>query len=372
MTWLDIAMRELCLVDDANQRRSPRDLRLQGPRGSVAATDAPIVTFASNDYLGLTQHEAVKSAAAQAALCWGSGSGSARLIVGSRRLHSELEATIAQWRGTESSVLFSTGFAANLGVVTTFGAHAAVICSDALNHASIIDGCRQAKARTEVYPHCDVDAVDRSLEQAVGPGMVVTDSVFSMDGDLAPIVELAQCCATHGALLVLDDAHAVFELEDLSATGAEVLRVGTLSKTTGSLGGYVAGPEPMCDLLVNRARSYIFTTAGTPADMAASSAAISVIQSTEGETLRAKLRDHIDRLRPGHTSPIIPVVLGDEADAVDAASELESRGLIVPAIRPPTVPRGTSRLRVTVSAAHEHEEIDRLLCAFEELGIDPS
>ncbi|MCH7788394.1 MAG: aminotransferase class I/II-fold pyridoxal phosphate-dependent enzyme [Acidobacteria bacterium] len=372
MYWAEIVEEELVGIDEAGQRRAPRDLALTGPRGSIRSTNAKIVSFASNDYLGLATHRAVTQAAATAACELGAGSGSARLIVGSRALHSDLEAELADWRGTDSATLFPTGFAANLGAMTTFGAHASVICSDELNHASIIDGCRQARAPVKIFDHRNVARVDAILAESGDSGIVVSDSIFSMDGDLAPIAELASVCAAHSALLILDDAHAVFELPELNSTGAEILRIGTLSKMLGSLGGFVAGPKPFCDLLVNRARSYIFTTASTPPDMAAATAALAVVRSPEGAALTATLRGHIDRFRPGHPSPILPIVIGSETAAVAASAELESRGLLVPAIRPPTVAPGTSRLRVTLSAAHTNDEVEQLAAALEEMSIDPS
>jgi 7-keto-8-aminopelargonate synthetase-like enzyme len=192
--------------------------------------------------------------------------------------------------------------------------------------------------------------------------LVVTDTVFSMDGDVAPVTELADLCAARGALLVLDEAHAVLGPHpDLD--GVDHLRIGTLSKTLGALGGFVAGPRPFIDLLVNRARPFIFTTASTPADAAAALAALSVLRSSAGDALVAQLRGHVDRVRPGHPSPIVPVMLGDEADAVAAADALLARGLLVPAIRPPTVPPGTSRLRIALSAAHTAEQVDCLVDA---------
>ena len=190
--------------------------------------------------------------------------------------------------------------------------------------------------------------------------VVVTDSVFSMDGDLAPLAELARLCAARDALLVIDEAHAALGPEP-PRTGAPVLRVGTLSKMLGSVGGFVAGPGPLVDLIINRARSFIFTTAPAPAAAAAALAALRVLRSGEGHTLRARLAALTDRIRPGHPSPIIPVVLGDESAAVAASRALLARGLLVPAIRPPTVPPGTSRLRVALSAAHSDEQISRLL-----------
>jgi 8-amino-7-oxononanoate synthase len=193
----------------------------------------------------------------------------------------------------------------------------------------------------------------------------VSETVFSMDGDVAPVDELVEVCHRRGALLVLDEAHAVLG-PSLECNG-DVLRVGTLSKTLGALGGFVAGPARYTDLLVNAARSYVFTTASTPADSAAALAALRIVRSAEGEVLRTKLRAHVERLRPGHPTPILPYICGSEERAVEAADALLDQGLLVTAIRPPTVPPGTSRLRVTLSAAHTAEQIDRLACALDAL-----
>ena len=279
-------------------------------------------------------------------------------------------------------MLFPTGFAANLGVLSTFGTVDATICSDERNHASIIDGARLARADVSIYRHADVADLDRALTGAgrARPGgrtIVVTDTVFSMDGDVAPMAELAEVCRRHGSLLVLDEAHAVLG-PDLALDehgrldGVEVVRVGTLSKALGSLGGFAAGSRRGVELLVNRARSYIFTTAGTPADAAAAAAALDVIRSDEGARLRSHLRELIDLVAPGHPSPIIPVVIGDERDAVEAAGSLLDQGLLVPAIRPPTVAPGTSRLRVALSAAHTHEQVRTLVAALRERGLLPA
>ena len=233
------------------------------------------------------------------------------------------------------------------------------IISDQLNHASIIDGCRLARGEVRIYRHGDIAQAAQLLRDA-DRAVVVTDSVFSMDGDLAPLAELARLCAARDALLVIDEAHAALGPEPPRA-GAPVLRVGTLSKMLGSVGGFVAGPGPLVDLIINRARSFIFTTAPAPAAAAAALAALRVLRSGEGDTLRARLAALTDRVRPGHPSPIIPVVLGDESAAVTASRALLARGLLVPAIRPPTVPPGTSRLRVALSAAHSDEQISQLL-----------
>lgn len=369
-SWDAIADDALRAVAAANQLRRPRDLDGGAPDTVLSSTGEPVVSFASNDYLGLTQHPAVRAAARAAVDAYGAGSGSARLIVGSRPVHSRLEARIADWRGAEAAVLFTTGYAANLGVLDTMGRWASVICSDELNHASIIDGCRLARAPTRVYAHCDTAAVERLLGDAGGPGIVVSDSVFSMDGDLAPLADLSAVCARHGSLLILDDAHLVLDHPEPLHPGCRVLRVGTLSKAVGSLGGFVCGPRTFTDLLVNKARSYIFTTAAAPAAAASAAAAIDVIDSEEGERLKARLRTNIDRVRPGHRSPIVPIIVGAEDQALAASEALAGEGILVPAIRPPTVPAGTSRLRVTVSAAHTGDDLKRLTEALHRAGID--
>ena len=368
--WDAIADDALGAVAAANQLRWPRDLNGGQPATVLSATGQPVVSFASNDYLGLTQHPAVRAAARAAVDAYGTGSGSARLIVGSRPVHSRLEERIAAWRGTEAAVLFTTGYAANLGILATMGRWASVICSDELNHASIIDGCRLARAPTRIYSHCDAADVDQLLTGSEGRGMVVSDSVFSMDGDLAPLADLSSVCARHGALLILDDAHLVLDHPEPLHPDCRVLRVGTLSKAVGSLGGFVCGPKTFTDLLVNKARSYIFTTAAAPASAAAALAAIDILDSDEGEGLKARLRANIDRIRPGHPSPIIPIIVGAEDQAMAASEALAVEGILVPAIRPPTVPVGTSRLRVTVSAAHTDDDVKRLTESLRGAGID--
>ncbi|MBM3671484.1 MAG: 8-amino-7-oxononanoate synthase [Actinobacteria bacterium] len=358
--WKEWADGEAAGIRAAGQWRAPRDLDAAGPEGKLDPDGRPVVSFASNDYLGLTQHPAVLAAAHTAIDRWGAGSGSARLIVGSRPIHSELEHALAEWKHTDRAVLFPTGFATNLGVITTFAGAGAFVVSDELNHASIIDGCRLARAEVAIARHADAAHVDALLSASRSDRkIVVTDTVFSMDGDLAPIDDLAEICAAHDALLVIDEAHAVLG-PDPVLEHVEAIRIGTLSKTLGALGGFAAGPAHLCDLIVNRARSYIFTTASTPADAAAASAALTVVRSLEGDDLRARLRGHVERLRPGHPSPILPVVIGDERATLDAADALLEQGMLVPAIRPPTVAPGTSRLRVALSAAHTDEQVDAL------------
>ena len=357
-SWSQWVADQCARIAGAGQWRRTRDLDAAGPAGLLHGDGAtrPVISFASNDYLGLTQHPAVIAAAHAALDRWGAGSGAARLIVGSRPVHTDLEREVAAWKGSPRALLFPTGFAANLGVLSTLAGPGVRVCSDELNHASIIDGCRLGRGDVHVYPHRDVDAVDRLL-RGTERSIVVTDTVFSMDGDVAPVDELVDLCARHGALLVLDEAHAVLGPTVEIADGADVLRIGTLSKTLGALGGFVAGPAPFVDFFVNRARPFIFTTASTPADTAAALAALRVLRSAEGEALIAKLRGHVDRIAPGHLSPIIPVVLGDEGRALAASAALLERGLLVPAIRPPTVAPGTSRLRIALSAAHTDDQV---------------
>jgi len=358
--WTD---RERAAIHAADRWRRPRDLDARGPAGTLADGTA-VVSFASNDYLGLTIHPEVVRAAHDALDRWGTGAGSARLIVGSRPVHSALERALAGWKGTARAALFPTGFAANLGVLTTFGGPDVLVLSDELNHASIIDGCRLSRADVEVFRHGDHAQLEALL---AGRGnrraIVVSDTVFSMDGDAADVDALRTIAARHRALLVLDEAHSVLGPHPAFTGDEDVVRVGTLSKTLGALGGFVAGPARYVELIENTARPYIFTTAPSPADTAAALAALAVLQSASGDALVARLRAHVERLRPGHPSPILPFVCGDEHTALDASRALLEQGLLVPAIRPPTVAPGTSRLRVALSAAHTDEHIGRLVAA---------
>lgn len=369
--WADWAGEEARRIRAGGRWRSVREVDGPGPAvvlGGAAGLAGTVVSFASNDYLGLTRHPAVVAAAAHAVERWGAGAGSARLVAGARPLHRELESALAAWKGTEAAVLFATGYAANLGVLQALGGPGVTVVSDRLNHASIVDGCRLSRADVVVTPHADVAAVERAVAAAPGRALVVTESVFSMDGDLAPLDDMVTLCARHGALLVVDDAHAVLG-PDVSPGDAVVLRVATLSKALGSLGGFVAGPQSLCDLLVNRARTFVFTTASTPADTAAALAALEITRSPAGDALRARLRAHVERLRPGHPSPIVPVVVGGEEAALAASAALLDLGLLVPAIRPPTVPPGTSRLRISLTAAHTTEQVDRLAAGLASLGL---
>ena len=367
MSWQDDAAARSADIRAQGRWRAVRDLDALGPEGELAGSS--VVSFASNDYLGLTAHPKVISAAQEAAARWGAGSGSARLIVGSRPIHSELEEKIAAWKHKEAALLFSTGYAANLGVLTTFGTEGTTILSDELNHASIVDGCRLAAGEVKVYPHKDLGALEKMLAENER-SIVVTDTVFSMDGDLAPVNELSDLCARYGSLLVLDEAHAVMGPELEERDDVERIRVGTLSKFLGAMGGFVAADRTFIELLTNTARPFIFTTAGSPADAAAAKAALEILSSDEGDGLRTRLRKNVDIVRRGHPSPIIPFVVGDEKEAMDISAELLKSGLLVPAIRPPSVPAGSSRLRVTLSAAHSESQIEALLDGLHSHGVE--
>jgi 8-amino-7-oxononanoate synthase len=404
MTWPDRIRSELAQVVAEDRWRAPREFDARGPAGALHGH--PVVSFASNDYLGLSAHPEVVRAAHDALERWGAGAGASRLVTGSRPVHTELELELAAWKGTEAAVCFPPGFAANLGTLCALGGRGVRVLSDELNHASIIDGCRLSRSELAVYRHADMDHLEQLLAGRVPaaagteslPTIVVTDSVFSMDGDAAPLEHLLPLCARHDALLVMDEAHAVLgpHLPPVTRDGGEakgsrdragvasvgthrgtVVRVGTMSKTLGALGGFVAASRDVVDLLVNRARSYIFSTALTPADAAAALAALRILRSDEGAALTGRLAALIDRMAeagivaPGHPSPIVPVILGSEQAALDASSALLEAGLWVPAIRPPTVPAGTSRLRVTLSSAHSDTDVDRLLEALSALRVTP-
>jgi 8-amino-7-oxononanoate synthase len=335
VNWAEWAEGKNAKAKAKGRWRKLADFDAIGPRG-LLDDGRRVVSFASNDYLGLSAHPIVLAAAHEAIDRWGAGAGASRLVSGTRPVHSELEAALASWKSSETALVFPTG------------------------------------AVVEFYPHRDVDAVAKLLSCASGRVVVVTDAVFSMDGDVAPLSDLAQACGQHDALLVVDEAHSVLgpHFADLPC---EVMRVGTLSKTLGSQGGFVAGEPLMTEMLLNRSRSFIFTTALAPACAAAARAALEVLRSQEGERLLGRLSSHIARFAASATvlSPIVPVVVGGERETLAASAALLEEGLLVPAIRPPTVPPGTSRLRVTLSAAHTDQEVLALLNALERLGLGP-
>ncbi|MCS0584991.1 8-amino-7-oxononanoate synthase [Massilia pinisoli] len=350
-----------------------------------------LLAFCSNDYLGLAAHPRVVEALREGATLYGAGSGASHLVSGHSRAHAELEERLAAFEAPhlESSraLYFCTGYMANLAALTGLGATAdAMIFSEALNHASLIDGARLARAGVTVYPHGDVAALEAQLEASVAPvKIVVTDSVFSMDGDLAPLPALLALCERHGAWLVVDDAHGFGVLGDAGRGALEhfglrspnIVYVGTLGKAAGVGGAFIAAHEAVIELMIQRARPYIYTTAAAPALAHALLASVDIIEGEEGAARRAHLRALIAQLddglrlerwqRPASTTAIQPIIIGANDEALAAAARLHEQGLWVPAIRPPTVAVGTARLRVTLSAAHTEQDVAQLTAALNQL-----
>ncbi|MEW5737835.1 MAG: 8-amino-7-oxononanoate synthase [Myxococcota bacterium] len=376
-TW---AREELASLEAKGLRRHLEPLESpQGPRIRVGGRE--YVNFSSNDYLGLANDAQVKEAAREAVLRHGVGSGASRLIVGDTEAHQALERAVADFEETEAALLFNSGYAANVGVLSALVGPGDVVFSDALNHASLIDGCRLAKATVVVFPHRDVGALEALV--ATHPGrrrLVVTDAIFSMDGDRAPLLALSELCRREGLGLLVDEAHATGVLGARGAGLCEATGVrpdvlmGTLSKGLGCVGAYVAGSAALRDLLFNKARSLVFSTALPPAMCAAAQAALRRVQ--EDLSLRAALWRNIHAFSSGlralglpahEDSPIFSLVLGEPERALAASRSLREQGLLVKPIRPPTVPVGTSRLRVALSAGHRLEDVERLLAALSRL-----
>jgi 8-amino-7-oxononanoate synthase len=365
-----------------------RTLRsVEGQQGPVLIVDGrEVLNFSSNNYLGIANHPALAQAAKDAIDRYGCGSGASRLISGNMTLHEQLEVKIAEFKGAESALVFNSGFQANTGILATLTGDGDMIFSDALNHASIIDGCRLSRAKTVVYAHCDLGELETALARAAGcrRKLIVTESIFSMDGDEAPLVEMVELAERHGAMVMVDEAHATGLY---GATGAGVVaklglgdrvtvQMGTLGKALGGFGAYVAGSRALRDLLINRCRSFIFTTSLPPAVMAMAIAAIDLVKSEPQR--RVMLWQNCQRLTEGlralglqpgtSSSPILPLLIGDAARCMKISDLLLERGVYAQGIRPPTVPPGTSRLRITLMATHTREQIDSALKVFEEVG----
>lgn len=338
-----------------------------------------VVNLASNDYLGLAHHPALAEAFSRAARDGGTGATASRLVTGTRRTHSGLEDALAALKGTEAAVSFSSGYATSLGVITSIADREDTVLMDKLSHASLIDGARLSGARLSTFLHNDTESLRKKLEHArstnpAGGILVVTESVFSMDGDRAPLREIVRLKDEFGALLLVDEAHGFGVLGEHGAGLAEELGVssridfqmGTLSKAAGVSGGYVACSRAWADVMVNSARSLIYSTAPPPALAAAALAAVEIIRSGEGKELRLHVSMLADALsaalgmsgRP--VSSIFPVVIGENDAALAAAGALLEQGFLAPAIRYPTVPRGTARLRITVTAAHQAGHISQM------------
>jgi 8-amino-7-oxononanoate synthase len=347
-----------------------------------------LLGFCSNDYLGLAQHPQVVRALRRAASDEGVGSASAHLICGHRREHAELEEALAVWTGRQRTLLFSTGYMANLGVLQTLLQRGDLCVQDKLNHACLIDGARLSGAELKRYPHADIAAATRQLASEDAAAVLATDGVFSMEGDVAPLRELAALCSRERATFMVDDAHGLGVLGEHGGGSIEAaglnqqdvpVMMATLGKALGCSGAFVAGSAALIEGLIQFARPYIYTTAMPPALAAAAHGAVLLAQSESWR--REKLSSLIERFRrgatelglslSGSTSAIQPLLLGSASAALAAAEALERQGLLVTAIRPPTVPSGQARLRITLSASHDETHVDRLLDALEALHLPP-
>jgi glycine C-acetyltransferase/8-amino-7-oxononanoate synthase len=365
---------DLAQITQAGLYRKLREISsTKGPR--VIIDGKTVLLMASNDYLGFCSHPAIKKAAQDAISVWGTGAGASRLISGNISLFRELEKQLASLKKTEDALVFSTGYMANIGLLSAVGEAGDVIYSDELNHASIIDGCRMSRADVEIFPHKDTERLASLLKQGhqFRRRIIVTDGVFSMDGDLAPLPRLVELARNHAAMIIVDDAHATGVLgnrgggtaEHFALEGKCDIVMGTLGKALGCFGAFVAGSRELRELLINRARPFIFTTALPPAVVASALEALSLLDK-EPEWRKA-LWENVDFFKNGlqergfntldSATPIIPIIVGEARQAVSISESLFQEGLFIQAIRPPTVPEGSSRLRVTITAAHTKEDL---------------
>jgi 8-amino-7-oxononanoate synthase len=376
-----------CLMFEDHLQKTLADLETQHRRRRLLVSDfatGPLVrfdnktrhNFASNDYLGLAAHPQVVAAALEATREFGAGAGASRLVTGTQRPHRELEEKIAAFKNTAAALVFGSGYASSTGALQALATKDDVILLDKLSHACLVDGARLSGATIRPFHHNDPAHLEHHLQWArekhpQARVFIVTESVFSMDGDLAPLRDIVELKDRYGAVLLLDEAHAVGVLgrggrglaDQLGLAHRIEVQMGTLGKALGSSGGYIAGSRALIDLLVNRARSFIFSTAPPAASAAAASAALDLCASPEGDQRRAKLRELAGLLDPAPPAAIHPVIIGREEDTLHAAEQMARLGFHVPAIRPPTVPAGTSRLRVSLSAAHDPEVVRTLSAA---------
>ena len=360
---------------------------LEAPCGPLARVDGrDLISFCSNDYLGLASDPALIEAACAGARQWGVGSGASHLVSGHQAPHELLEQRLASFTGFEKTLLLSTGFMANLGIVPALVGRGDAVFADKLNHASLIDAVQLSRADSQRYPHGDLTALERLLTRSTAKRkLILTDAVFSMDGDLAPLPELLELAERFDAWLVIDDAHGFGvlgpqgrgSLAHFALPHAErIVYMGTLGKAAGGSGAFVAGSETVVEWLLQRARTYIFTTGSSPAMACALLAGLDLIE--HGDERRRQLRQLTAQLRDGladtrwqlmpSPTAIQPVIIGDNHEALRVANALFQRGLWVPAIRPPTVPKGTARLRVSLTAAHTGEQVAQLVDALRELA----
>jgi 8-amino-7-oxononanoate synthase len=349
----------------------------QGPVVQIGGRE--VVNFSSNDYLGLADSAELSEAMQEGVELYGAGSGSSRLVCGTMKPHAELEAALAAFKRTEAALTFSSGYAVALGTIPALVGSGDTIILDKLSHACLVDAARLSGATIRVFPHNHLEKLRKLLETAKGRVLVVTEAIFSMDGDACPLAEIVELKERHGAWLLLDEAHAVGVIGPqgrglTAALGLEnrvELQMGTLSKALGLSGGYLAASRQVIDLLINRARSLIYSTASPPCLAHAARAALDIVSSSEGDRRRATLHGHIRQLSPGAPgiSAIVPRIMGDETRAMEASARLLESGFLIPAIRYPTVARGSARLRITASAAHQPEQIQSLLQCLTHLGL---
>ena len=369
---------------EESQFRSPRTYTPMDAT-HVMCEGSTYLMMASNNYLGLTHHPHVKERALQAIQQYGTGSGGARLTSGSFPLFQELENRLAQWKECEKALTFTAGFMANIGTISALVNKGDIIFSDELNHASLIDGCRLSGAKVQVYPHKDVQALEPLIAQSKHYGMrfIITDGVFSMDGDIAPLPELLDLAERYDALLIVDDAHATGVIGEGRGTAhhfhyesPRIITTGTMSKALGSIGGYVCGSQTIIDYIINHSRPFIFATALSPADIGASLGALEVL--IQEPRVYQNLRINTEYMHKALQSlgisssdetPIFPIIIGSNEDTLEASRLCEQEGIILSAIRPPTVPINTGRLRLTVTASHTKEELQKVIQVLQTLPI---
>ncbi len=377
-------------LDALRQQGLFRSMRvIDGPQAGRVILDArEVLLLCSNNYLGLADHPLLKEAAICAIERYGVSSGASRLVSGTMELHEALEARLAAFKGTESALVFNSGYAANTGIIPALIGKGDVIFSDRLNHASIVDGALLSRAKFIRYPHKDMAALRRLLAETdvAGRRLIITDGVFSMDGDLAPLAELAALKREYGALFMVDDAHGTGVIGPTGRGSAELcgimdavdVQMGTLGKGLGSCGAYVAGSRDLIELLVNRARSFIFSTSLPPAVLAASLAAVDLVDSPAGADLRRQLARNTSLFRDslhaagfntmGSETQIVPIFVGEAEPAMEFSRRLLAEGFFVQGIRPPTVPAGSCRLRCTLMATHGQDDLERAVTAISRVG----
>ena len=376
-------------LDDIKGRGLLRCTRLVGGRPSsrVACNGREVLLLCSNNYLGLADHPALAAASVAAVEQYGTSSGASRLVSGTMELHERLERAVASFKRCETALLFNSGYAANTGIIPALVGRGDVVFSDRLNHASIVDGILLSGARLVRYRHNDYQQLATLMEKhGKGRCLIVTDGVFSMDGDIAPLVELARLKRVHGALLMVDDAHGCGVLgeqgrgsAEMAGVGGDVdIQMGTFGKALGSYGAYAAVTGEVRDLLINRARSFIFSTSLPPAVIAASLAAVELVQTREGDDLRSRLRANTEFFRnsllqagfaiPNGSTQIVPIVVGSAQTTMRFSEALLAEGLFAQGIRPPTVPAGTSRLRFTLMATHSQADLADAVARINRVG----